>query len=207
MDIRPFPLPLRLWEAPENLSAATSSEGRFKLVGLPAGWHGELLISPGASQPYFKAIVDVPPAVPQQKGAAAIPLDISLHRGIWIRGTVSDADTRLPVEGVSVIYRALAESPFARDVPEFFELLGGPVLVNVCEGPGDERRYQTNGRDPIGCSVYQGGGSSRPVLSGTPYIEKGRGAIDEQGRLRIYPDTNVPRASGAKMCEFRDARP
>jgi len=197
VDVRPFPLPLRLWEAPSDMSAATDSEGRFTLVGLPAGWQGELLVSPGASQPYFNALVDVPLAVPQGKGAAAVPLDISLHQGIWIRGTVSDADSGLPVEGVSVIYRALAQNPFARDIPGFFTQPGGPVLVNVCDGVGDERRYQTSRDGSYRLLGLPGRGLVTVLLSDTPYVGKGYGAFDERGRLRIYSDANVARTSGA----------
>ena len=47
-----------------------------------------------------------------------------------------------------------------------------------------------------------GRGLVTPVLSDTPYVGKGRGEIDEQGCLRIYPDANVAQASGAQMYEF-----
>src|SRR5439155_224969 len=95
--------------------ATTDAQGRFRLIGLPKGLGNRLLIVPNDDQPYFMQEV----AVPDPPGIAPVPVEIALHKGIWIQGKVTDKETGEPVGGARLHYFPFLENPFAQANPGF----------------------------------------------------------------------------------------
>ncbi len=168
------------WGGIKDLMTRTDSHGRFRLVGLPKGRGNGLLIVPDDDQPYFMQEV----AVPDPPGIGPVPVEIALHKGIWIQGKVTDKETGKPVEGAWMHYIPFLENTFAQATPEFGQ------ARNV-DGTGYQDRYQTRadgtyrlvglpGRAIVGAVTF----------SGKPYVQ-GAGAesikgMDEKGAFPTY---------------------
>jgi RNA polymerase sigma factor (sigma-70 family) len=98
--------------------ATSDKEGHYRLVGLPKG-EGNAIIAeaysrtPRASDlPYLLKILQVG----DTPGLEASTVDISLKRGIWVKGGVIDKGTgRSVVAGFD--YLTFADNPFAEDLP------------------------------------------------------------------------------------------
>ena len=99
----------------KSLKTRTDAEGRFRLAGFPKGHGNKLLIVPNDDQPYFMQDV----AVPDPPGIGAIPVEIDLHRGIWIEGKLTDKETGAPVAGAWLHYLPFLDNQFAQATPEF----------------------------------------------------------------------------------------
>lgn len=171
----------------KSLETRTNGEGRFRLAGFPMGPGNTLLVVPNDDQPYFKREV----AIPDPRGLGASPVEIDLHKGIWIEGKVTDKETGSPVAGACLCYLPFLDNKFARGAPEFH--LGGDT-----EGSMYEQRYVSKsdgtfrlvglpGRAIVGAVVY----------SGKPY-RRGAGAesikgMDEKGHFATY---NNPLTAG-----------
>lgn len=97
------------------LQATTDKDGRFRLIGMPKGDGNRLSIIPSDQQPYFMRRVDVPDPV----GLGPVPMEIDLHRGIWITGRVTDGATGAPVPAVRMLYFPFRTNEFAQRTPEF----------------------------------------------------------------------------------------
>ena len=93
-----------------SLKTRTDAEGRFRLAGFPKGHGNELLIVPNDDQPYF--MQDVP--VPDPPGIGAVPVEVGLHRGIWIEGKITDKQTGAPIVGAWLHYLPFLDNPFAQ---------------------------------------------------------------------------------------------
>jgi beta-lactamase regulating signal transducer with metallopeptidase domain len=139
-----------------NNKTRTNAEGRFHLAGLPKGPGNKLLIVPNDGQPYFMQDV----AVPDPPGIEAIPIEINLHKGIWIEGKLTDKETGSPVAGAFLHYLPFLENEFAQATPEF---RGGDYMA----GSRYQDRYQSKvdgtfrlvglpGRAIVGAVVYRG---------------------------------------------------
>ncbi|HEY3964109.1 MAG TPA: carboxypeptidase regulatory-like domain-containing protein [Planctomycetaceae bacterium] len=74
----------------------TDKDGRFQLSGMPLGEGNLIMIVPPTDQPYFSRQATV--AVDAKLDP--VPLEIGLHRGIWITGRVADKATGQPVSAV-----------------------------------------------------------------------------------------------------------
>ena len=162
-----------------SLKTRTDGEGRFRLGGFPMGPGNTLLIVPNDDQPYFMREV----AIPDSPGLGAVPVEVDLHKGIWIQGKVTDKETGAPVAGASLRYLPFLDNKSARAAPEFQS--GG------VHGSSHEQRYASKsdgtfrlvglpGRAIVGAVVY----------SGKPY-RRGAGAesiqgMDEKGRFATY---------------------
>ena len=140
----------------KSLKTRTDAEGRFRLAGLPKGDGNKLLIVPNDDQPYFMQDV----AVPDPPGIGAVPVEVGLHRGIWIEGKITDKETGAPVAGAWLHYLPFLENPFAQATPEF---RGGANMP----GFGYQDRYQSKadgsyrlvglpGRAIVGAAVWKG---------------------------------------------------
>jgi beta-lactamase regulating signal transducer with metallopeptidase domain/protocatechuate 3,4-dioxygenase beta subunit len=140
----------------KSLKTRTDAEGRFHLAGLPKGQGNTLLIVPNDDQPYFMQDV----AVPDPPGIGAIPIEINLHKGIWIEGKLTDQETGSPVAGAWFHYLPFLDNKFAQATPEF---RGGVYTP----GFGCQDRYQSKadgsyrlvglpGRAIVGAVVYKG---------------------------------------------------
>jgi protocatechuate 3,4-dioxygenase beta subunit len=139
-----------------TLKTRTDAEGRFRLVGFPKGPGNKLLIVPNDDQPYFMqetGIADPP-------GLGTIPVEVGLHKGLWIEGKLTDKETGKPVAGAWLHYLPFLENKFPRTIPEFHP--GGYV-----DGGAYQRRYMSKadgtfrlvglpGRAIVGAVVYTG---------------------------------------------------
>jgi hypothetical protein len=160
-----------------NLKARTDGEGRFRLGGFPMGSGNTLLIVPNDDQPYLMREV----AIPDLKGPEAIPVEIDLHRGIWIEGKVTDQETGAPVAGACLRYLPLLSNKFAQSAHEFHP-------SGYVDGSFYEQRYRSKsngtfrlvglpGRAIVGAVVY----------SGKPY-RRGTGAESIKGVGAMGPE-------------------
>ena len=111
---------------------------------------------PNDDQPYFMQDV----AVPDPPGIGAIPIEINLHKGIWIEGKLTDKETGSPVAGAWLHYLPFLDNKFVQATPEF---RGG----GYTPGFGYQDRYQSKadgsyrlvglpGRAIVGAVVYTG---------------------------------------------------
>ena len=111
---------------------------------------------PNDDQPYFMQDV----AVPDPPGIGAIPVEINLHKGIWIEGKLTDKETGAPVAGAWLHYLPFLDNKFVQATPEF---RGGVYRA----GSGYQDRYQSKadgsyrlvglpGRAIVGAVVYTG---------------------------------------------------
>jgi len=137
-----------------SLKTRTDSEGRFRLAGFPKGDGNQLLIVPNDDQPYFMQEV----AIPDPPGLGAVPVEVSLHKGLWIEGKLTDKETEAPLAGAWLHYLPFFENKFALGTPEFHP--GGYV-------DGHQQRYKSKadgtyrlvglpGRAIVGAGVWTG---------------------------------------------------
>ncbi|MEZ6033172.1 MAG: M56 family metallopeptidase [Planctomycetaceae bacterium] len=123
----------------ENIKTITDTNGRFRLVGFPKAQpnaertrrYNYIMLRPNDDQPYLMRNVQVPVG----EGLDTIEMTAELHRGIWIKGRVTNKATGEPVQAVRLHYLPYRTNPFAQATPEFDE--NGNV-------DGDQTRYQTN---------------------------------------------------------------
>jgi beta-lactamase regulating signal transducer with metallopeptidase domain/protocatechuate 3,4-dioxygenase beta subunit len=164
----------------KDLMTTTDAQGRFRLVGLPKGQGNSLLVVPNDDQPYFMQDV----AISDPPGIEPVPVEINLHRGIWIQGKVTDQETAKPVDGARLHYIPFLENPFAQATPEFGK-------DRDVDGFSGQDRYQTKadgsyrlvglpGRAIVGAVVY----SKKPYLKGAG-SESIKG-MDEHGNFPTY---------------------
>jgi len=66
----------------------TGADGRFRLVGMPKGAGNELCIIPADDQPYLIDELNVP----DPAGMGPVEVEVTLVRGVWITGRVTDVD-------------------------------------------------------------------------------------------------------------------
>ncbi len=97
------------------IDTITDAAGQFRLTGMPVGEGNQIMIVPGSDQPFFSQQA----AVAVDAKLDPIPLDIGLHRGIWIAGRVTDKATGKPVSAV-VDWFPYRSNEFAQKrTPEF----------------------------------------------------------------------------------------
>jgi hypothetical protein len=97
------------------LKAVSDASGHFRLIGLPKAQGNRLIFEPNDEQPYLMREVDVP----NPPGIEPITMKIELHRGVWIKGRVTDKLTQQPVVGVRLHYFPFRTNEFAQKLPEF----------------------------------------------------------------------------------------
>jgi protocatechuate 3,4-dioxygenase beta subunit len=107
------------------IQATTDADGRYRLVGLPAGKGYSIAVIPGKDQPYVARHLDVPDGV----GVNEAKVDVDLRRGGWIEGKITDKVTGKPIKG-SVEYFSMYDNPNLRDFPGYDGtiLMNGPTL-------------------------------------------------------------------------------
>jgi len=130
----------------EQADIVTDQSGHFRLTQMAKGARSHLLFVPADDQPYFptdKNVSDSP-------GIEPVQLTVKLHRGLWIKGRVTDKVTHEPVPGIVVHYypfktnnraeivhiersisRNREESPNKTDSEGMYRIVGvaGPGLV------------------------------------------------------------------------------
>jgi beta-lactamase regulating signal transducer with metallopeptidase domain/protocatechuate 3,4-dioxygenase beta subunit len=139
-----------------TLKTRTDAEGRFRLAGFPKGDGNKLLIVPNDDQPYFMQESEIP----DPPGLGAIPVEINLHKGLWIEGRLTDKESGAPVAGAWLHYLPFRENKFVQATPEFHP--GG-----YTDGVSYQQRYLSKadgtyrlvglpGRAIVGAVVYTG---------------------------------------------------
>ena len=113
------------------LKSVSDASGRFRLVGFPKADGNRMMLRPNDDQPYFMRAIDIP----NPTGIEPITMKIELHRGIWIKGRITDKSTHEPVAGVRLHYFPYRTNEFAQKLPEFSP--NGNV-------DGDQYRYTTD---------------------------------------------------------------
>jgi hypothetical protein len=79
-----------------HVRAVADKDGRYRLLGMPAGEGHLVRVGPPGDQPYLMSLVPVPDA----PGLEPVTLDVPLRRGVWITGKVTDKVTGRPVRAV-----------------------------------------------------------------------------------------------------------
>lgn len=96
-----------------SIKTETDENGRYRIEGMPKGADNQIVVVP-ADLPYFTRRLDVPAPA----GLEPVELDIEIHRGLWVTGTVAAADTGEPV-AAKMLYVPFPDNPHAPDTPEF----------------------------------------------------------------------------------------
>jgi hypothetical protein len=100
-----------------SLRTTTGSQGRFRMDGLPKGTGNQLLVVTNDDQPYFLHEVKLP----DPPGGGVVSIEVTLHRGIWIEGKLTDQATEKPIPAACLTYLPFLENKFAQAIPEFGE--------------------------------------------------------------------------------------
>ena len=101
----------------EGVEATTDAQGRYRLTGLPKGPAYRLFLEPGNGLPYTQATFRVPAESPALE---PVDFDITMKRGILVRGRVTDKATGRPVSGYVRSY-AFADNPHIEEFPGYRE--------------------------------------------------------------------------------------
>jgi hypothetical protein len=101
-----------------EVASTTDDQGRYRLLGMaPAGKY-RLFLFPGEGLPYcnasFVEAVDAP-------GLDPATVDLTLKRGVLVRGRVTDKATGKPVQGAIVRSFAMRDNPHVPKYPGFRE--------------------------------------------------------------------------------------
>jgi RNA polymerase sigma factor (sigma-70 family) len=112
----------------DHLRAVADRDGKYRLSGLPKGRGNLIRVRPPDGQPYLMAVADVPDA----PGLEPVTADVSLKRGVWITGRVTEKDTGKPV-AAKVWYASHGDNPNLGEAP------GLAVDQDVTTGPDDGR--------------------------------------------------------------------
>jgi hypothetical protein len=97
------------------IKATTDDLGRYRLAGLTRGDRYRLFVTPADGQPYPTATFVEPAGTP---GLDPSTIDVSLKRGVLVRGRLVEKGTGRPVPGL-VSYFAFLDNPHAADFPGF----------------------------------------------------------------------------------------
>jgi RNA polymerase sigma factor (sigma-70 family) len=121
----------------------TDAEGRFLVRGQPKGRENYLNVRVDG-QPYLNVVK----SVPDSSGLGPIHLDVTLKRGVWVEGKVTNRATGRPVKAVVQYY------PF-RDNPHLKECPDASFLNN---NVSDEASFPTDGSGHFRAAALPGGG-------------------------------------------------
>jgi hypothetical protein len=117
------------------IRAVTDAQGRYRLDGIPPGEGHVLNVVPPKSDPWLLASQ----TFSLEAGQSAATVNVQTFRGIWLEGSVTDADTGEPLEGF-VDYLALQTNP---NIPQAFGLQDAWEMERFPIGEGG--RYRTAG--------------------------------------------------------------
>ena len=103
-----------------SLTTTSDESGHYRLVGMPKGPGNRILAIPADGEPYFAREFDVPAA----KGFEPVKLDLELHRGVLVRGRVTDQVTGARVSGAHMSSVPWPDNPNANGMVEFSQSAG-----------------------------------------------------------------------------------
>ncbi len=95
-----------IFSGQDYVRTTTGADGRYRLVGMPAGSGNRITANPGPAQPYLGAGADVTGGI----GTDPATVDFALKRGVAIRGKVTDKATGQPVPAL-VEYFVFVNNP------------------------------------------------------------------------------------------------
>ncbi len=121
----------------------TDAQGRFRIDGQPRGRENFLTITVD-DQPYIKVVKPLKP----QEGLDAARLDITLKRGVWVEGKVTNRATGKPVKAV-VVYFPFRDNPGVKDCPD-------AAFLN--NNVSDEVEFPTDAQGHFRAVALPGGG-------------------------------------------------
>jgi beta-lactamase regulating signal transducer with metallopeptidase domain len=185
-----------------GLRTVTDVRGRYRLVGLPKGSgrgraaSNQIAAVPNAEQPYFIQFVEVP----DTPGLAPVTLDITMKRGVWITGRVTDKMTGKPVPS-RVMYFPFRANPFAKDRPEFTRINARPGDLDrsATRPDGSFRIVGLPGRGIVAADALPSVRPTPLALSGS-YV-RGVGASKIAGMTADgkFPTYGFPSKANAKI--------
>ena len=145
-----------------SIKVKSDDNGHYRLDGMPKGAGNRIVVVP-IDQPYFTANLDVP----DPPGIDPVPLEIELHRGIWVSGHVTD---KVSGRGVAsrIYYMPFPDNPHAHETPEF---VNQSYIMSV----QDRFRTDVNGRYRVvalpGHGIIAAGSVLDPYPGGQGYDE------------------------------------
>ncbi len=158
----------------------TDAQGRFRLPGQPrtAGNAPTFLYATADDEPYIK----YGQPLEEPKAFAPTRVDITLKRGVWAEGKVTNRATGKPARAV-VIYYPFRDNPNVEDCP------GATFLNNHV---GDEPEFPTDGNGRFRIPVLPGGGllvvkaAGPGYLAARPLDDKTAGSLLHPGGFEFY---------------------
>jgi RNA polymerase sigma factor (sigma-70 family) len=155
----------------------TDSQGRFRLAGQPRGRPNFLTITVD-DEPYIKV------AKPLQQSERPSPagLDITLKKGVWVEGKVTNRANGKPVKAV-VTYYPFRDNPSVKDCPD------ASFLNNHLS---DEAEFPTDAQGRFRAVALPGGGvlavqASEPgYLTAKPLASKVAGNVLHAADFNVY---------------------
>ena len=162
-------------------SATADAQGRFRLVGAPKSRDLGVHVFPPEGQPYLERME----RVGDTPGLAPIVHDVSLTRGIPVRGRLVDRESGRPVRGV-VQYFLLEINP------RYDELR---YSLSLCRVPtGDDGSFSIVALDGPGLLA-----ASRVLPTGSPGAWA---SIDSSWRNRCTTSTSPPPSTRSRSCSM-----
>jgi hypothetical protein len=165
------------------------------LAGMPLGKGNEVVLSAPEDQPYLPAHYTLPDGA----GLKAVTCVLTLKRGLWLTGRVTDRSSGKPVEA-GVRYSAAVGNIHLDDAPGFANLdygnsdrgtrftgEDGTYRLAVLPGPGLLTVRAMNGRD----FCYEGAGFLKPNQSAFRPFPYGLG--DAWDEVQISENAAAPR--------------
>lgn len=129
--------------------AHSDASGHYRLDGLPRAPAYRLFVNPVPGQPYiggtFRAPADTPAFDP-------VTFDITLKRGVVVRGQVTDRATGRPIAGYVHVY-TFRDNPHVDEFPGLRSRMGTPLGIPLKDG-----RYElvaAPGHGVIGCRAQE----------------------------------------------------
>ncbi len=95
-----------------SVRTVTDKDGRYRLVGMPKGVGNVIKAAPAAGQAYFQSLREVEDPV----GLDPVTVDLTLKRGVLVKGRVLDKVTRQPVFA-NVSYVVFSDNPHHAEAP------------------------------------------------------------------------------------------
>ncbi len=171
-----------------GVEAATDEKGHYRLIGLPDASSYRLFIHAGGGRPYPAASFVVRGGSPRPD---PVRFDMTLKRGVIVRGRLTDKSTGQPVAGMITPFAFLdnpqaAAFPGHDDANETFAPIDddGRFEVVVLPGPGILACYASAG-------LYRRGAGARSIRAPIEPIGNSQGAFRTMPSLCLIDNYHV----------------
>jgi RNA polymerase sigma factor (sigma-70 family) len=169
---------IQAWMA--GVNHQSDAQGRFRIEGQPKGRNDvpNFFYVQMDDQPYIK----YGKALDEPRGIGPVHLDITLKRGVWAEGKVTNRATRKPVKAV-VVYFPFRDNPNVKDCP-------GATFFN--NHIGDEPESPTDAEGRFRIPVLPGGGLLAVKVSEPGYLTARPLDGKTVGNVLFSPDIDFP---------------